>query len=200
MSSNIPRITLVTLLTIFTVPSLYSQKNIVKARALGIPASFKVYTLSVGYERIFKNQHSIQVLLNKYGFDTRDTDGDAIITSSIIPEYRIYFGKNHNIGFNKSTFIGLFTELSVREKLPSGYPTEEERIFAKGIKKIISPGILVGKNFPISENWFFDTYIGVKQNFINDSRRYMENQLEIVEEHDYNKTGVRIGFNLGYIF
>jgi len=178
-----------------------AQTNIVKGRLFALPGDFKAFSIGIGYEKLLSSNKSIQILYNRTGYDMRATDGSSEIFNSIIPEYRIYLGKHLGQDFNKCSFIGIFNEFTFSKLLPSGNIVGENVKFLKEKnKQIISPGMLIGKNLRVSKNCFFDVFVGIKYRLINQESVFIENQNEIVEDANFDKVGIRLGFNLGYRF
>ena len=191
-------------LILFSI-KLQAQTNIVKGRLFALPGTFNVFSIGIGYEKMISSNKSIQILYNRYGYDMRGTDGSSETLNSIVPEYRIYFGKQLDKNFNKCAFIGVFNEFTFSKVLPSGEGFEEE--FEEGAKNlrdrkkiILSPGILIGKNFFLSKKLFLDVYAGIKYRFINQESRFYQDQIEIIEKSKSDKIGIRMGLNLGYKF
>jgi hypothetical protein len=185
---------LILILFLYTF-DLIAQSNCVKGRILGVPS---IFTMGIGYERIVNDKFSVQLLFNRYGYDLRDTDGGAEFTNSFVPEMRYYFGKKKKESLNKAAYLGLFTEISKTDILAGG-EQYGERIFTSGNKKMINPGLLIGRNTEIAKRWFVELYIGFKYKFIVETRNYYVNYQTKVEEISYpHKAGIKLGFNIGY--
>lgn len=173
-----------------------AQDGSVKGRILGFPGSLTIFTMGLGYEWMLKDDLSFQVLFNRYGYDMRDTDGGAKFTNSVVPEMRLYVGKKRQETINKAVFLGLFCELSKMDILAGG-EQEGTSVFLGGNRKMISPGILIGKNVEISKRWYAEFYLGSKYIFARERKTYLINQNKEIKKSNPNKIGLRLGFNIG---
>lgn len=68
---------------------VFSQKNIIKGRVIGIP-EVKLFSLGIGVERMLNIKFSTQILFNRMGYDMRDTDGNAAFLNILVPELRLF--------------------------------------------------------------------------------------------------------------
>ena len=156
--------------------------------------------MGIGYERILNDKFSVQLLFNRFGYDQRDTDGSAEFTNSLVPEFRYYFGKNKKETLNKAAYLGAFTEISKTDIFTPG-AEYGDKIYLGGTKKMINPGIIIGRNTEIAKRWFAEFHIGIKYKFIVETSNYYLNYQTKVEEMNYsNKVGIRMGFNIGFRF
>ena len=183
---------------LFFTTAHYAQSNSVKGRIFGVPEYF---TMGIGYERMLNDKTSVQLLFNRFGYDLRDTDGQAEFTNSLVPEFRYFFGKKKKESINKAAYLGLFTEISKTEIFPGGEQFGE-KIFTGGYKKKINPGILIGRNTQIAKRWYAEFYLGVKYKFLFESNDYYhtDSQSSVTESSSYSKAGIRLGINIGFRF
>lgn len=189
------KILLIVVYLLFTY-SLLGQSNIIKARFFIAPSNPFPYSVGVGFERMILKNVSTQILLNKFGFDMRSTDGSVKTTNSIVPEMRYYFGSDN---INKSYFIGLFTELSTTKTEPAVVQIED-KAFIKEKELLVNPGLLIGKHFKIAKKWYWEMYIGPKHIFKKETRTYLVNN-EYLSEIKYLKYwSLRFGLNFGFRF
>jgi len=184
--------------------TLLSQKNSIKANILGIPGS---YTMGIAYERYIGNKISVQLTLEKNGFNWDNNDGGKGNKSKLVPEIR-YNIKSESEEITKVYFfIAAFTEFTRGKRFPSGdtffepnpdgtFPISQrltERDF-------ISPGALFGTNLAVTDKWYFELFIGPKYNLVTVKRIFNDNGLEVIETSSEQGLGIRIGFHLGYKF
>lgn len=180
---------------------MQAQSNVAKGRLFYLPGNFSLYSMGVGYERTISGNQSFQILYNMYGYDMTETDGSSVVIHSIVPEYRIYLKKRNQENLHKAFFLGMFNEFSIRKLSPSGFNFgEEPKSLINERQLSMSPGMLIGKNLPISTNWFFEIYAGAKYRFVEQQSKYLENQLEVVEKSSFSRFGFRIGVNLACRF
>lgn len=184
------------LLVIFT-GTLCAQKNSIKARALGIP---DIYTMGIGYERFLTSKLSVQILFNHYGIDVRKFDGKAEITNALLPELRYYFDSKKSESINKQAYLGLFTDFA-RTNIFISEESHPVGSYAVGNRKMIAPGLIIGRNGHISKTWFFESYIGLKYKFVIESGTYFPlNQNPVAKMTYFDAFGYRVGFNVGVRF
>ena len=182
-----------------SLSSLTAQDHFIKARIFGFPGGFSFLSIGLGYERIVSSNSSVQLLYNRFSWDMRDTDGDGRITHLLVPEYRFYF--NQETPTPESWFTGIFTELAWSKKLLGGYESDiSEGMLIKNRRISLNPGILIGKNIPLSKRFHVDTYLGIKYNFHKEKSTYLQNSIESIEIENQKKLGVRVGVNLNYKF
>jgi hypothetical protein len=176
---------------------LPAQNNCIKGRIIGVR---QIFTMGVGYERMLSSKTSLQLLFNRFGYDFRDTDGGAAFTHSLIPEYRFYFGKKRKETLNKAAYLGLFTEIAKTNKYGGGEQFGDD-IYVGGYRKMVNPGLLIGRNLEISKKWFAEMYIGFKYQLIKEAEtRRLNVQTEVTELHFTHRAGIRLGMNIGYRF
>lgn len=171
------------------------KRNVIKGRIFAFPIP-TVLSLGIGYERVFENNTSVQLLLNRLGYDNRGFDGTGHYTNYIVPEYRIYFAKNKDI--DKAFFLGVFNGFGFGKIHQSGEDPDE--ILQLTRRFSLNPGILLGKNFALKKNKFIDIYIGGKYRYIKQTKDYDDNGVLYTTKQTLQGFGARIGINLGKRF
>ncbi len=183
----------------FTTVFLQGQSDIVKGRLFVLPGDMNLFSIGVGYERVTSKNHSFQILLNRYGYDLRGTDGDSKKITTLVPEYRIYLLTDELRNLDNSLFIGFFNEFSFSKLTPSGFDVEDESDFLLEENDImINPGVLVGKKYILSTSLSLEVYFGIKYRIINRKSEYLEDDIRIVRETNFSDKGFRGGINISY--
>lgn len=183
------------ILLLFLAPAAaFSQSHAVKGMIIGYP---KLYFMGAGYEVSLKENFTAQISWLHYGFDERNTDGPSEHTHTLTPEVRYYLG-NGNF-FTDKFFVGIFSELTKINILPSGEQAPNYFLIS-GAAKMLSPGVLAGRNISFSNRFYIEVFFGGKYSFINYEKTYFNNQKEeIVVEYE-RRPGLRAGVFLGYTF
>ncbi len=176
----------------------FAQKNIIKGRAIYLPAENPTYSFGLGYERILNEKITVQLLYNS----TRFTPGlDARTTEShgFIPEVRYYFGKKED--FRKKAFIGGFVEI-MKIKQFGGMPENSlDYHYIETNGNLTSLGVLIGKNNKIGKHFLLDMYIGYRYKMFNYSNTIRDNNGDYYEvDFKDNRSGIRMGLNFGFLF
>jgi hypothetical protein len=164
---------------------LFSQKNVLKARAIGLPGRFRAFSTGLGYERMLGESWSVQGLLNHQGWDMTDTDGGGEIANALLVEGRYYFGRYKKESLNKASFFGAFIEQSWAKLLPGDDG-----------KYTFSHGILIGRNTPISKRLLVEWFVGGKYRSGHTVYRFRTVNNGFVTNREYfHNLGLRLGFN-----
>lgn len=153
--------------------------------------------MGAGYELSLKENLSAQISWLHFGFDQRNTDGPAEHTHVLTPEIRYYLGKDQS-SMDKF-FVGIFTELSKTEILPSGEQAPNY-FLVEGDKKQINPGLLIGRNFSFSNRFYIEVFCGGKYRFWSTEKLYFNNNKEEIVVKNGSQPGLRVGVFLGYAF
>jgi Protein of unknown function (DUF3575) len=179
------------IISLFNCISIFAQKDFIKGRLIPLPLDY--YTLGIGYERILKNNFSVQLLCNVYGFNSLRTDGGARQNISIIPECRYFFGEKMNENLPKSTFIGIFTEF-LRTNYFNNYQDNNDRTETRYTNSI-NPGLLLGQSIKISKSSYIEFYVGKKLTFITSYNTKISNGTPNFYEEVKTSNGWRFGVN-----
>jgi len=172
----------------------FSQKNAIKGRAFYLPNSENSFSLGFGYERIFMDRFSFQILYNYFGYDSRKFDRQASIFKNLVPEIRYYLGKR------KKIFLGLFFENSKERLFYSGVDSQNNlEIYYIRLREKKSPGILLGYSRGLKKNLFWEIYFGGQYQFINETQ-VSKRGVNYTLKEEYNLLGVRGGINVGFRF
>ena len=174
---------------------VFSQKNIAKGRAF---KTSEFFAFGIGFERLIHPNLSVQILLNRYGYDMRDHDGGAKYTNSLIPEVRYYLGKKQN----KKVFLSVFSEISKIDYFPSNFieRISRPRILTENYIDAFGLGTLLGFTNGTKKRWVFEFYIGGKNTFAIETKKYLSNQIKTTERYNVSKFAIRVGGNVGYRF
>jgi Protein of unknown function (DUF3575) len=187
-------------LILLLATSVFSQKNCAKGRIIGLPGNTTLFSMGIGYERMVADFWSVQVLINRHGWDMRSTDGQAEFTNAVVPEMRYYFGKYRRETLNKASFLAFFLEGALTKTYPGG-ETIGPVPPLDGKSTSLSPGLLLGKNAQLSKLFYFEFYAGAKYRFVHETDYYILDDLtEITEEKNFEKLAPRLGLNLGFRF
>ena len=177
---------------------VFAQKNIIKGRALYFPFENPTYTFGIGYERVLNEKLSFQLLYNNNRF-TPGLDAETTESQGFIPEVRYYFGKKED--FRKKAFIGSFVEV-IKIKQFGGMPSYHPDFqFIETNGNLTSLGVLIGKNNSIGKHFLLDMYIGYRYKIFNYTNTFKDSNGDYFDK-DYkdNRSGVRMGMNLGFLF
>lgn len=175
-----------------------AQKNIIKGRAIYLPADNPTYSFGFGYERVIIDNLTVQLLYNSTrftpGFDAKTTE-----SKGFVPEVRYYFGKKADI--RKKMFVGGFTEL-LKYKETGGMPEYNlDNFLVEANGNLASVGLLIGKNNSIGKNFLIDIYIGFRYKFINGTKTFRTANGEYYyRDYKDKMSAARFGLNLGYLF
>jgi hypothetical protein len=179
---------------------VFSQHNhVVKGRVIGFPLA-RSFSMGLGFERMIGDRFSAQLLYNRFGFDSSDTDGSAEQTNAIVPEARFYFGKHRKETINKASFLGLFAECSRTRTEPGIEGSEQGVVYLNGWRKLFAPGLVLGRNVRVSERFYLEFYTGPKYRFWSKTTKRLVFQVLETETEHFRKLGLRGGFNLGFRF
>jgi len=184
-------------------------KNAIRINTL--PAMVGQYQLT--YERALNNRFSIGL---SPGYITRDGSisvNDVPITKSkttgfiIIPEARFYF---------KETFDGFYAGAFVRYKnLTSNYTDLDGGTYDWSYKikrSVIGGGLSLGYHYTISDRISMDYFIGPHYKSVTSKKTFnnpsiTEDDIPVFDGSFFDKTfaektgiGVRMGFNIGFLF
>ncbi len=140
-----------------------------------------MYTVGIGYERVVSNHFSGQILLNNYGYDGRSTDGNAECLTAIIPEVKYYINTTDSL--SSSFYRAVFIEMLRKKHLPSGESFDSREREGKQIR----PGVLLGKDWQLSQRWHLETYAGVKYRFVWEKVVYDAQQTVTYTTTQYQK-------------
>jgi hypothetical protein len=184
------------LISFLSVLPLYTsaQSHAVKGIIFGYP---KLYFMGAGYEVALKNNFSVQISWLHYGFDERNTDGPVEHTHTLAPEVRYYLGNTDSL--TDKFFVGIFSELTKINILPGGEQAPNY-FLVSGAEKMISPGMLVGRNISFPNRMYIEVFFGGKYRFIHSERTYFDNQKEEIVVDYVRRPGLRAGIFLGYTF
>ena len=179
-------------------PAAWGQQHVLKGRVFATPIPLFLYSLGLGYEHVFANNLSVQVLYNNYGYSNRNMDGNAVNTQGVVPEARYYIGKQES--FRQKFFVGVYTEVMLANET-AGYAGQSANGTYQGAQyKMLNPGILAGKNISLGKHWHFDVYLGWKYKFMNISEKYSNNGEIVYVDRNEQKAGMRLGLNLAWVF
>lgn len=183
--------------------NLPAQNNIVKGRIIGLPGDNpKTFSLGIGYERFLNEHISAQILLNRYAFDQSATDGSSNYTTAVVPEFRNYFREKEFA--SQSFFWAIFLEfqwIESRVKLDDNISSGPVQVVERPYSNAVCPGILIGKNFRLSEKWHIEAYLGPK--FFEEKETYIYQYPDGHKEEKQERAGrlgVRAGMNVAYCF
>lgn len=151
---------------------LFSQTNVLKGRAFYILPVFSDAgpIVGIGYEKIFPNHFSLQMLYNWYKkeFDSRIessqngvfSNNSQTITREIIPECRYYFGSKDDL--RNASFVGIYG-ISRTTKNEDNVNIQFFSANSFLTKKISDIGIggLIGQNLSMTKRLNIEAYIGV---------------------------------------
>jgi hypothetical protein len=186
-----------------------AQNNAIKGR-FGLIPTFEdgvTYGGGIGFEHLFKQHWSFQLLYNFYHFadDERFNSQISFFNQSnnheFIPELRYYFGKKEN--FKSNTFLGAYTNVRIKKTNDAGliffdFPNPQFNFMS--VKKIneLCYGLLVGQNLPISKKLYLDVYFGGSINFTKEYLGFDLNDIREIRKSTNRQA--RVGLNLGYLF
>jgi hypothetical protein len=195
------RITLffVSFILLFGLRPAMAQSNVIKGRIIGLPMPGGImYTMGAGYERIIKNRFSLQALVNQSGINMSGYDGPNEVYLNVIPELRYYF-KTQKKSIFSAFFLSSFLEMQRRTITP-GREQDADNYLISNTQTQISPGILIGKNFTSSTRWHLEIYAGPKYRLGNETTEEVINSSPSSSTINFEKFGVRMGFNIGFRF
>lgn len=105
--------------------------------------------LEISYEKLLKDEESVLGISLGYSFD-KSIDYDF----SIVPYYRVYFGKKKVAGFFAEAHTALYSEESKYNENEIG----------------LGVGFSIGGKFVTKKGWTFELVYGAGRNFINDDK------------------------------
>ncbi len=176
----------------------FAQKNIIKARAIYLPADNPTYSFGLGYERVITDNITVQLLYNSSQF-TPGFDAETTKSQGFVPEVRYYLGKKDDL--RKKLFFAVFTELYTFNKTGGMPQYNLDYSWVESNGNMTSLGVMIGKNNSLGKHFLIDIYFGFRYKFekgINTFRRtngelFFKDFKEAIPE-------ARFGLNVGYLF
>jgi len=190
------RLLFVFILTFLFISS-YAQERAIKGRFLGIPTI--MYTSALTYEQRIDENFGWQVFTEFNGYNFRRGDGSREHTFILAPEIRYYFGK-HKTNLNKTAYAAFFTELAYTNIKPAYAFDDDDNPYLEGKRKMMRPGLLIGKHVETNSGFFFDLYMGGKYRFVWQKDEFLSafDASEIIKTSRPHEWGLRVGFNVGW--
>jgi hypothetical protein len=180
----------------------FGQNHILKGRGLFIPGKPILYfNVGIGYEYLFEENRSLQLVYNYSGNDGRDTDGNANFKNEIALDYRFYNTKIKPI--SQAIFAFAFLSYSnEKNKIGGEVDLVSGSFITKKITVEKAVGIGIGKKFKLGKNFHWEIFMSPKvlareitiETSDNTSTFSMISLIQTI------KFGVRGGVNLAYRF
>lgn len=178
----------------------FGQKNIIKGRSLYVPGDpILYYNFGLGYEYLFKEDMSIQLVYNIRGNDMRDNDGDANFKHEMIIDFRYYNLEIKPI--QRAIFAFAFFGISQN----TNYVIDENDLTGdfENIKKITTEralGVGLGKNFKLGKRFHLEMFVGPKLKSKGIKTILGSNMILTESKIDSVEIGWRAGINLAFQF
>lgn len=197
--------------TLLTFPLLclsllaFGQKNVLKGRAFYFPADgFRLFSCGIGYERFVNQRISLQVQINRMGYDKSDYDGPAKSVTALAPELRYYFKDRAQM--NQAWFVSLFVEFQQLKgnqnsnyiidpgppPFPSAFPIEE-----KPSPRAFAQGCLLGRTIRIGQRWHVEAYAGPRYISTHNQVLFYDGSMRTLPA---DRWGVRLGLSGAFRF